>query len=102
VSATDYHAPERELRILEAAGTHSGRHLTKRVVVTWEDVYCVAEESDGRPPGICLCHTYGVCTFDGPDFISVAAEQINGPDGVSYRSTTHIVRSLIREIRELT
>ncbi len=97
-----HQAPEHERRILDAAAAHCGRYLAKRIVVTWEDVLCVSEESDGRPPGVCLCHTYGVCTYDGPEYLSVAAEQINGPDEVSYRGTTHIVRSLIRDVRELT
>ncbi len=71
-------------------------------MVTWEDVLCVSEESDGRPPGQCLCRTYGLCTHDGPDYLSVAAEQVGGPGEVSYRGTTHIIRSLIRNITELT
>ncbi len=100
MSTSDWKAPERELRILDAVGT--GQHLGRPVVVTWEDVLCVSEESDGRPPGQCLCRTYGLCTYDGPEYLSVAAEQVSGPGETSYRETTHIIRSLIREIRELT
>jgi len=104
VAREDWKAPERELRILDAAGVQSGRHLGRPVVVTWEDIFSVTEESDGRPPGQCLCRTYGLCTYDGPDYLSVAAEELSNPGGgmASYRGTTHIIRAVIRNITELT
>ena len=97
-----YQAPEHERRILDAAASHCGQHLGKQIAVVWEDVLCISEETDGRPPGQCMCTTYGMCTYDGPDYLSIAAEVIRGPGEISYRGTTHIVRSLIRDIRELT
>ena len=102
VTRDDWKAPERELRILDAAGVQAGRHLGRPVVVTWEDVFCVTEESDGRPPGQCLCRTYGLCTYDGPEYLSVAAEQLSNPGETTYRGTTHILRCVIRDITELT
>jgi len=98
-----YQASEHERRILDAAGAHCGQHLGRDLLVTWEDVVADHDISDGRPQGPGLCRTRGVCTYDGPDYLSIAAESVDIPGSeTEYRCVSHIIRILIRDIHELT